>query len=51
MNYGLQQVMSSGTGRAAYNSLSPALKLAVNQVRLTIHVTHGLPAIQVIMLQ
>ncbi|EZI66466.1 penicillin-binding protein 1B [Acinetobacter baumannii 25442_5] len=28
MNYGLQQVMSSGTGRAAYNSLSPALKLA-----------------------
>jgi len=28
MNYGLQQVMSSGTGRAAYSSLSPALKLA-----------------------
>ncbi len=28
MNYGLQQVMSSGTGRAAYNSLSPTLKLA-----------------------
>ncbi len=28
MNYGLQQVMSSGTGRAAYNSLPPTLKLA-----------------------
>ncbi|OTG81653.1 penicillin-binding protein 1B [Acinetobacter sp. ANC 4648] len=28
LNYGLQQVMSSGTGRSAYNTLSPELKLA-----------------------
>lgn len=28
LNYGLQQVMSAGTGRAAYNSLSSDLKLA-----------------------
>ncbi|AOA57862.1 penicillin-binding protein 1B [Acinetobacter larvae] len=28
LNYGLQQVMSQGTGRSAYNSLSPELKLA-----------------------
>ncbi|WP_173911185.1 penicillin-binding protein 1B [Acinetobacter sp. Marseille-Q1618] len=28
LNYGLQQVMSSGTGRSAYASLSPELKLA-----------------------
>lgn len=28
LNYGLQQVMSSGTGRAAYNTFSPELKLA-----------------------
>lgn len=28
LNYGLQQVMSSGTGRAAYNSLPSSLKLA-----------------------
>ncbi|WP_445116158.1 penicillin-binding protein 1B [Acinetobacter sp. WZC-1] len=28
LNYGLQQVMSSGTGKSAYNALSPELKLA-----------------------
>lgn len=28
LNYGLQQVMSSGTGKSAYNTLSPTLKLA-----------------------
>ena len=28
LNYGLQQVMSSGTGKAAYNTLSPTLQLA-----------------------
>ena len=28
LNYGLQQVMSSGTGKAAYNTFSPDLKLA-----------------------
>ncbi|OTG66605.1 penicillin-binding protein 1B [Acinetobacter silvestris] len=28
LNYGLQQVMSSGTGRSAYNTLSSELKLA-----------------------
>ncbi|MCU4412811.1 penicillin-binding protein 1B [Acinetobacter sp. WU_MDCI_Axc73] len=28
LNYGLQQVMRSGTGRAAYNTLSPDLNLA-----------------------
>jgi len=28
LNYGLQQVMSSGTGRASYNTFSPELKLA-----------------------
>lgn len=28
LNYGMQQVMSSGTGRSAYNTLSPQLKLA-----------------------
>ncbi|TCM67331.1 penicillin-binding protein 1B [Acinetobacter calcoaceticus] len=28
LNFGMQQVMSAGTGRSAYNSLSPQLKLA-----------------------
>lgn len=28
LNYGLQQVMASGTGRASYNTFSPELKLA-----------------------
>lgn len=28
LNYGLQQVMTSGTGRASYNTFSPELKLA-----------------------
>jgi penicillin-binding protein 1B len=28
LNYGLQQVMRSGTGKAAYNTLSPDLNLA-----------------------
>ena len=28
LNYGLQQVMRSGTGKSAYNSLSPSLHLA-----------------------
>jgi hypothetical protein len=37
--------MRSGTGKAAYNTLSPDLNLAGNQEQPTIHVIHGLQVI------
>ncbi len=45
LNYGLQQVMASGTGRSAYNSLPSSLKLVENQVQPTIHAIRGLSVI------